>query len=135
MKTPHRISTRSHVISVCSHPQASTRVHPYACIPHQQWGTRSHQRGLDVGGLSDIVNGDDVRVVEGGCRAGLLLEAAQPVLVCGRRLRQHLDCYVPIEPLIVRPVDLAHPADADLLDDAVMAEGATDEVSHCGWFP
>ncbi len=31
----------------------------------------------------------------------------------------------------MRPVHLTHPAFADLLDDAVVPEGATDEVSHC----
>jgi len=35
----------------------------------------------------------------------------------------------------MRPVHLSHPALADLVDDAVVAQSATDEVSHCVWFP
>jgi hypothetical protein len=31
----------------------------------------------------------------------------------------------------VRPKHLTHPALADPLDDAVVPEGATDEVTHC----
>jgi hypothetical protein len=31
----------------------------------------------------------------------------------------------------VGAVHLPHPTLADLVDDAVVAEGATDEVSHC----
>ncbi|MBD3853454.1 MAG: hypothetical protein IFJ96_01625 [Acidobacteria bacterium] len=46
-------------------------------------------------------------------------------------LGQHLDGDVPIQALIVRSVDLTHPALADLLDDAVVPEGSTDEVLHC----
>jgi hypothetical protein len=37
----------------------------------------------------------------------------------------------PTQPFIMRSVDLAHPALADLPDDAIVAKGATDEVSHC----
>jgi hypothetical protein len=39
--------------------------------------------------------------------------------------------HIPIETLIVRPIDLTHPARADLLDEAVGPERATDEVTHC----
>jgi hypothetical protein len=35
----------------------------------------------------------------------------------------------------VRPIHHTHPTLADLLDDAVVAQGVTDEVSHCEWFP
>jgi hypothetical protein len=43
----------------------------------------------------------------------------------------HLYRHIPIQPLVMRPVNLAHPALADLLDDAVVPEGATDEVTRC----
>ena len=39
--------------------------------------------------------------------------------------------HVPIQPFVMSPVNLTHPALADLFDDAVMAEGAIDEVLHC----
>ena len=43
---------------------------------------------------------------------------------------EDLDRHVPIQSLVVGPIHHAHPALADLVDDAVVAEGATDEVSH-----
>ena len=36
---------------------------------------------------------------------------------------------------VARSVNLTHTTSADLLDDAVMPEGATDEVLHCLWLP
>ena len=39
--------------------------------------------------------------------------------------------HVPIKPFVMSPVNLTHPARADLLDDAVGPERATDEVTHC----
>ena len=80
---------------------------------------------------AEIVDGEDIRMIEPGDRLGLSLEARDAFRVLSDRCRQHLDRHVPIEPLVARPVDLAHPTLADLLDDAVVAEGATDEVSHC----
>jgi len=35
----------------------------------------------------------------------------------------------------MRPEHHPHPASADLFDDAVVADGLTDEVWHCLWFP
>ena len=61
----------------------------------------------------------------------LALESFEPILDASDLLRQHLDRHVPIEPLVMRPVHLTHPTSADLLDYAIVTEGATDEVSHC----
>jgi len=36
---------------------------------------------------------------------------------------------------VARPIDLTHPTLADLLDDVVMPEGATDQVLHCPRLP
>ena len=75
---------------------------------------------------TEIVDGEDVRVIELGDGLGLALETREPIGVGGHRLRQHLDRHIAIEPLVVRAVDHAHPALADLLDDAVVAEGGAD---------
>ncbi len=45
-------------------------------------------------------------------------------------LWQHLDGHIPTQSLIVCSVDHTHPTRADYLDDAVVAEGLTDEVWH-----
>ena len=39
--------------------------------------------------------------------------------------------HVPIQPFVMSPVNLTHPTLADLLDDAVVPKGTTDEVRHC----
>jgi hypothetical protein len=45
----------------------------------------------------------------------------------------HLDRYIPIELLVMRPIHHPHTTCTDLLDDAVMTERTTDEVTHfCG---
>jgi hypothetical protein len=93
-----------------------------------------HGQGLAFGQLHDeealpfvffeTVEGGDILVAERGEQLG-------PRLVLRYRRRQHLDRHIPIKPLVVGPVHLAHPAFADLVDDAVVTEGATDEVLHC----
>jgi len=79
---------------------------------------------------AELVNGKDVRVVELGDRLRLSLETCETVGVLSHRFMEHLDRHIPIEPLIVGAVDHAHSALADLLDDAVVAEGGADEVLH-----
>jgi hypothetical protein len=81
--------------------------------------------------LLDRVNGHDVGMVE--CRhcLGFALKPSQPIKVGSHFLWQHFDRDIPIEALIAGAVHLPHPALADLLDDAVVPKGATDEVLHC----
>jgi hypothetical protein len=61
----------------------------------------------------EIMNRENVRVGKLGDRLGLALEARDAILARGH------------------PLGLPHPTLADLVDDAVVAEGAIDEVSHC----
>ena len=42
--------------------------------------------------------------------------------------------HVPVEPFVMRPVHLSPPASADLLDDAVVAEGGADHLQSSGKF-
>jgi len=64
-------------------------------------------------------------------RLRLALEPGQAVDILRDILMQHLDRHIAIQPLIVRAVNLPHPALTDLLDDAVVTEGATNEATHC----
>ncbi len=70
-------------------------------------------------------------MVELGDCLRLALESRNALRILRHRRWQHLDRHVPIQPLIARSVNLAHPSLADLVDDAVVAEGATNKVSHC----
>jgi len=45
--------------------------------------------------------------------------------------RQHLDCDITIELFIVSAINLTHASFTQLGEDAVVPEGATDEVTHC----
>jgi len=80
---------------------------------------------------AELVNGKDVRVVELRHRLGFALESSETIGILCDILMQHLDRHVAIETLVVRPVHHPHPTGADLLDDAVVAEGGADEVRHC----
>jgi hypothetical protein len=73
-------------------------------------------------GLADLVDGDDVRVVEGGGGARLQLEARHAVGVGGERAGEELERDAAAEALVHGEVDLAHPAAPDLALDAVVAE-------------
>jgi len=77
------------------------------------------------------VDGEDVRVVQLCNRLGLTLEPGETVGVLCHSLMDHLYRHIAVKPLVTGAVDLSHPALADLLDDAVMAEGGADEVLHC----
>ena len=65
-----------------------------------------------AGDLADLVDGENVGVVEGRGRAGLVGEAAQPAGVARERRRQQLERDLAIELALLREVDLAHAADA-----------------------
>ena len=69
------------------------------------------------------------------CKLGnslrLPLEPGQPLSILRNRLVQHFDRHIPIQPFITSAVDLSHPTLADLLDDAVVAEGGANKVRHC----
>ena len=79
---------------------------------------------------SKVMDGEDVWVVELGDRLCLSLEPGEAVRILCHRFVDDLNRDVAVEPLIMGAVHLAHPAGADLVDDAVVAEGATDEVLH-----
>ena len=67
-----------------------------------------------------------MRVGEPGEGLRLLAEAAARRLVSQQAGGQDLDRDVPIELLVAREVDLAHPALAELLDDAIRGERPAD---------
>src|SRR6185369_4915972 len=70
-----------------------------------------------VAGGPDLVDRDDVRVVERGRRARLLLEALPAVRVGGELRREDLDRDLASEPRVARAVDLAHSSRAERRED------------------
>ena len=81
-----------------------------------------HRVVVDAAFAADRVDGDDVRVVERGGGAGFVLEAGELLLVEHRRERQHLQRDAAAERELLRFVDHAHAAAAELAEDAEVAE-------------
>ena len=80
---------------------------------------------LAVGGLVDLVDCANVRVVQSRCRFGLLEEPLLGDLVPCQVGWQELDRDVAIQPGVMRQVHDAHAALAELRHDAVGPELAT----------
>ena len=59
---------------------------------------------------TDVVDGEDVGMIQGGNRRGLLLEAVQAVEIGGAVGGDHLDRDVAPEPRVPGAVNLAHPS-------------------------
>ncbi len=72
--------------------------------------------------LSEFVDGNDIRMVEGRRRACFLLETVQPVTISGECGGQNLDRNAAVKARIPSPVHLAHPAGAEQLDNLVRSE-------------
>ena len=70
-------------------------------------------------------------MVEFGDRLGFVLESIEAITSLCHLVRQHLDRHLPIQALVMRPVHHPHPASADFGGDAVVPEGATNEVTPC----
>ena len=71
--------------------------------------------------FADFVDLADVRMVDAGGRAGLAPEPPACRLVVLER-QHHLQRHGPLQPLIVRQVDDAHPASAELPADRVVGD-------------
>jgi hypothetical protein len=71
---------------------------------------------------SNLVDRHDVGVIQRGRGAGLLLEPAEALRVCGEGGGQHLDRGFAAEPGIPRAVNLSHCPRADGGDDLVRAD-------------
>ncbi len=68
-------------------------------------------------------------MIQLGDRPCLALETSEAIGVLSHSHMEHLDRHISIQPLVMRPIHHAHPACADLLDDAVVPESAADDVS------
>ena len=75
-------------------------------------------------GFADLIDRQDIWVIEGGCGFGFLNKTIQLIRVLAEFFIQEFDRHFPIEPGVLGQVDLAHPARADLGDDAVMRESS-----------
>src|SRR5690606_8923479 len=78
-------------------------------------------------GLTEVEDADRVRVVQSAGGLRLALEPRHGPLIGEQRRVQHLEHHRLVERELAGPVDLAHPAFADLLLHAVLAR---DRLAH-----
>jgi hypothetical protein len=60
--------------------------------------------------LPDFVYRDDVRMIERGGGAGLLLEAEQSLVVARELAGEHFQSHAPPEPRVLGQIDISHAA-------------------------
>ena len=82
--------------------------------------------------LADVVDGADVGVVQRRRGPRLAAESGQGLGIVGEVWRQELQRDEALQPRILGFVDHAHPAAAQLLDDAVVRERLTDQRIAAG---
>src|SRR5215813_4697013 len=80
--------------------------------------------------IADLVNGDDIRMVEGAGGFGLLLESEQSLIVFGALFEQQLERDLSFESRVAGQIDLPHPAGADRRNDLVAVESCSCDNSH-----
>src|SRR5579862_7733711 len=74
--------------------------------------------------LADVVNGADVGMVQGRSRLGFPLKTGQGLGISGNILWEELEGDKAVQPGIFSLINDAHAAATDLLNDAVMRDGA-----------
>ncbi len=100
----------------------------------------AHRYEQDTASLARLEDGNDVRVVDGGCGPGFADEALPERIVDGQARGQDLQRDVPVQPEVEGAVDNRHPAAADLLlkpvpgylrTDGELAGSQRIVLSHC----
>ena len=81
-----------------------------------------HHEGLDAVALFEAMNLADVGMVQRGERAGLAVEAGEPLRVVGERLGEDLDRHITPEFGVASAIHLPHASRADPLEDVVRTQ-------------
>ena len=97
------------------------------CLPLQ---SLHHQEDLTVRRFADVEDGADVRMLQRGHGARLALEPFARRRRIRECRRQHLDRDVTLESGVARPVHLAHPARADLVDYGIGSQTDAGRQGH-----
>ena len=99
-------------------------------LPQRSALDELHRDELDAVRGTDVVDGDEVRVVQRRSRARLFLEALDPLGVRSDRRGQHLEGDVASEPCVTGAIDLAHPAGSESGDDLERSQARARRKRH-----
>ena len=91
-----------------------------------------HHDEIVIGRRLDLVNRDDVRMIERGCRLRLLDEAPAAALVGQAIGRQHLDGHFAAEPRVAGAIDFAHAPGTDWTEHLIRTEPCAGGERHGG---
>src|SRR5215831_18737416 len=80
--------------------------------------------------FADVVNGADVRVIEGGSSLGFALKAGERLGIAGYLIGEELEGNKTVKPSIFSLVDHAHATATELLNDAVVGDGLADHSAE-----
>ena len=81
-------------------------------------------------GVTRLVDGDDVGMIEGGGGPRFLFEPAQRLRTGGQLGRQDLQGHFTTELVVSRTVDLSHPARTNYAEDLVLPKAVTRSQLH-----
>ena len=76
--------------------------------------------------FADVVDGADIGMVQRRRRFGFAAKSFQSLAILGQIFGQEFKRHEAVEPYVLGLIDHAHPAPAQLLDDAVMRDGLAD---------
>ena len=76
--------------------------------------------------LSDVVNGADIGMIQGGCRLSLALEAGQRLRITANVLRQKFKGHKAVQACVFGFVDHTHATATEFVGDSIVGDGLTD---------
>jgi hypothetical protein len=82
--------------------------------------------------LADVVDGADVRMIQGGCGLRFPFEAGQCLRIARNFLRQEFQRHQAMKPRVLRLVHDTHSTTAEFLDDAIIGYRLTNERIGAG---
>ena len=89
-----------------------------------------HDQGAHLADFLEAVQLRDMRMVEGGERAGFAREARRAIGIARDRFRKNLQRDVALEPGIARAIHLAHPAGAERRNNFVVTDAGPGGNGH-----
>src|ERR1700719_2502156 len=81
-----------------------------------------------AGFLANVINGADVRMIQGGGSFGFTPAPAERMRIAGNIIRQELESHETVESRVLSLVDDTHPALAEFFDNAVVRDGLAEQV-------